>query len=70
MVFSRFSGAARNPETKTRAGRPELGRVMDEEEEILFLAERIEEHISKEHAKVIDITQKAVQKVSQPKKTA
>ena len=45
-------------------------RNLNQEEALLFLAERIEEHISKEHAKWIDITQKAAPKVPQPKKTA
>lgn len=44
-------------------------RGFDQDEALLLLAERIEEHISKEHAKWIDTTKKAVSKVSQPKKS-
>jgi hypothetical protein len=44
-------------------------RGLNEEEALPLLAERIEEHISKEHAKWIDTSKKAVPKVSQPEKT-
>ena len=43
-------------------------RGFDQEEALLLLAQRIEEHISKEHAKWIDMSIKAAPKVSQPKK--
>lgn len=45
-------------------------RGLNEEEALPLLAERIEEHISKEHAKWIDMSIKAVPKVPQPEKTA
>jgi len=45
-------------------------RELNQDEALLLLAERIEDHISKEHAKWIDTSKKAVPKVSQPGKTA
>jgi hypothetical protein len=45
-------------------------RWFNQVEALLLLAERIEEHISKEHAKWIDMSIKAVPKVPQPEKTA
>ena len=45
-------------------------RELNQDEALLLLAERIEEHISKEHAKWIDTSKKAAPKVSQPGKTA
>ena len=44
-------------------------RGLDQGEALLLLSERIEEHISKEHAKWIDTSKKAVAKVPQPGKT-
>jgi hypothetical protein len=43
-------------------------RGQNQDEALLLLAERIEEHISKEHTKWIDATKKAIPKISQPKK--
>ena len=44
-------------------------RGLTQDEALLSLAERIEEHISKEHAKWVDTSKSAVPKVSQPGKT-
>ena len=44
-------------------------RERTQDEALLLLAERIEEHISKEHAKWIDTSKKAVPKLSHPEKT-
>ena len=44
-------------------------RGFDQDEALLLLAERVEEHISKEHAKWIDTSKKAIPKVSQTEKT-
>jgi hypothetical protein len=44
-------------------------RELNQDEVLLALAERIEEHISTEHAKWIATSKKAVPKVSQPGKT-
>jgi hypothetical protein len=45
-------------------------RELNQDEALLLLAERIEEHLSKEHAKWIDTSKMAAPKVSQPEKTA
>lgn len=44
-------------------------RGLTQDEALLLLAERIEEHISKEHAKWIDTSKKAVPKMPQAGKT-
>ena len=41
-------------------------RELNQDEAMLLLAERIEEHISKEHAKWIDTSKKTAPKVSLP----
>ena len=43
-------------------------RGFNQDEAMLLLAERIEEHISKEHAKWFDTSKKTVPKVPQPEK--
>ena len=45
-------------------------RELNQDEALLLIAERIEEHLSKEHAKWIDTSKMAAPKVSQPEKTA
>ena len=45
-------------------------RELTQDEALILLAERVEEHISKEHAKWIDSSKRAVPKVSQPSKNA